>query len=232
MNSRTVGSLGIQMRKSNVRRALLVENDLVFLGAFERVFAALPGKWEIKAVQDGASAFAALNESTPSFDLALIDIGLPDMSGPDVISETRQKFPDIPILVVTEFNSEQTLSSAIRLGAHGYLLKDESKQSLRTSIELMMQGQYWVSPSLTKNLFKLAGAPVAQTIPHDAVLTLRELELLQHISLGRTYTQCADVMHISLHTVRSHIRRIYGKLEVSNNRQAISKAKLIGAAFL
>jgi DNA-binding NarL/FixJ family response regulator len=220
------------MRKSNVRRVLLVEDDWVFLEAFERVFAALPSTWAIKAVQDGVSAFAALNESTHPFDLALIDIGLPDMSGLDVISKTHQKFPDMPILVVTVFNSEQTLSSAIRLGAHGYLLKGESEETLCTSIELVMRGEYTISPSLTKYLFKLVGAPVVETPAHNSVLTLRELELLQHIRLGRTYIQCADLMHISLHTVRSHIRRIYGKLEVSNNRQAISKAKLTGAFAL
>ena len=209
------------MYKSKVLRVLLVEDDPGFIEAYKRVFAALSNKWEIKAMQDGASALAALNESTHSFDLALIDIGLSDMSGLDLISKTHQRFPHIPLLVVTALNSEQTLSSAIRLGAHGYLLKGESEQSLVTSIELLMQGQYLVSPSLTRNLFKLAGAPVVETIAHDVVLTPRELELLQHIWLGRTYIQCADVMLISLHTVRSHIRRIYGKLGVTNNRQAI-----------
>ena len=220
------------MFKSKVLRVLLVEDDPVFIETYERVFAALPSEWEIKAMQDGASALAELNESTHPFDLALIDIGLPDMSGLDVIAKTRQKFPDIPILVVTLFDSEQILASAIRLGAHGYLLKGEGKQSLVTSIELVMRGQYFVSPSLTKDLFKLVGAPVVETIAHNSILTLRELELLQNISLGRSYIECADVMNISLHTVRSHIRRIYGKLEVTNNRQAISKAKLTGGVFL
>ncbi len=220
------------MYKSKVLRVLLVEDDPVFIEAYKRVFAALPSEWEIKAIQDGASALASLNESTHSFDLALIDIALSDMSGQDVISKTHQRFPHIPILVVSALNSEKTLSSAIRLGAHGYLLKGESVQSLGASIELLMQGQYLVSPSLTRNLFKLAGAPVVETIAHNIVLTPRELELLQHIWLGRTYIQCADLMHISLHTVRSHIRRIYGKLGVNNNRQAISCAKLAGAVFL
>jgi DNA-binding NarL/FixJ family response regulator len=220
------------MQKFDTQRVLLVEDDLVYLRAFERVFASLPSKWEIFAAQDGGSAIATLTESADSFDLALVDIGLPDMSGLDVISEIRKKFHNTPILVVTVFNAEQTLSSAIRLGARGYILKGESEQSLRASIELVIQGQYSVSPSLARDLFKLAGGPVAETTFHNSVLTLRELELLQNIALGRSYVQCAESMHISLHTVRSHIRRIYGKLGVSNNRQAVSKAKLTGAVFI
>ena len=118
--------------------------------------------------------------------------------------------------------------TAIRAGAHGYLLKDESELSLANSIELVMQGQYPISPSFARYLFRLAGAPVAKTTSSNLMVSPRELELLQFISQGSTYSHCADLMNISLSTVQSHIRNMYRKLEVTNNRQAISKAQAVG----
>jgi DNA-binding NarL/FixJ family response regulator len=191
------------MKDKSFQWVLVVEDDFMYKELFEQVFAALPGEWKIEAVVDGASAFAMLKDPTRSFAMALIDIGLPDMSGLDVISAFHQKFAELPILVTTSFKSEETFLTAIRAGAHGYLLKDESELSLANSIELVMQGQYPISPSFARYLFRLAGAPVAKTTSSNLMVSPRELELLQFISQGSTYSHCADLMNISLSTVQS-----------------------------
>jgi DNA-binding NarL/FixJ family response regulator len=160
--------------------------------------------------------------------LALIDIGLPDISGIDVIAAVRQRFAELPILVTTAFTSEETFLSAIRAGANGYLLKGDSDLSMCHSIELVLQGQYPVSPALARHLFRLAGGPNVKHMPNDLNLSKRELELLQFIAKGCSYASCADVMNISLSTVQTHIRNMYRKLEVSNQRQAITKAQSAG----
>ena len=212
----------------SIPKVFLVEDDLVFQGTFSRVFAKMAGQWEIQAFQDGAGALEALSQPHAQFKLALIDIGLPDISGIEVIAAARLRFPELPILVTTAFTAEETFLSAIRAGASGYLLKGDTEAALGHSIELVLQGQYPVSPALARHLFRLAGAPNATTSTNKLNLSARELELLQFIAKGCSYATCADVMNISLSTVQTHIRNMYRKLEVSNQRQAITKAQSSG----
>ena len=207
---------------------LLVEDDLVFQNTFVRVFDLMARDWNIQAFQQGSSALQVLAKPDSHFDLALIDIGLPDISGIEVIAAVRHRFAELPILVTTAFTSEETFLSAIRAGANGYLLKGDSDLSMCHSIELVLQGQYPVSPALARHLFRLAGGPNVKHTPNDLNLSKRELELLQFIAKGCSYASCADVMNISLSTVQTHIRNMYRKLEVSNQRQAITKAQSAG----
>lgn len=207
---------------------LLVEDDLVFQETFVRVFAKMTGYWKIHAFHDGASALEALANPSCQFNLALVDIGLPDITGIEVIAAARQRFVDLPILVTTAFTAEETFLSAIRAGASGYLLKGDTEVALGHSIELVLQGQYPVSPALARHLFRLAGAPNPMALSNNLNLSPRELELLNFIAKGCSYATCADVMNISMSTVQTHIRNMYRKLEVSNQRQAITKAQSSG----
>lgn len=216
------------MSSNSAFKVLLVEDDLVFQQTFARVFARMPVEWEIQAFQDGVNALEVLSQSNGQFKLALIDIGLPDISGIEVIAAARQRFADLPILVTTAFTSEETFLSAIRAGANGYLLKGDTEVALGLSIELVLQGQYPVSPALARHLFRLAGAPNAPSASNKLNLSPRELELLQLIAKGCSYGTCAEQMNISLSTVQTHIRNMYRKLEVSNQRQAITKAQSSG----
>ena len=219
---------GTSVLSQSISKVLLVEDDLVFQGTFARVFAKMAGDWEIQAFQDGASALEALSQPQAQFNLALVDIGLPDISGIEVIAKARLQFAELPILVTTTFSAEDTFLLAIRSGANGYLLKGDTETALRSSIELVLQGQYPVSPALARHLFRLAGAPSAIPVTNKLNLSPRELELLQLIAKGCSYATCADVMNISLSTVQTHIRNMYRKLEVSNQRQAITKAQSSG----
>jgi DNA-binding NarL/FixJ family response regulator len=99
---------------------------------------------------------------------------------------------------------------------------------LANSINQVIRGQYPVSPALARHLFRLAGVPKVVSNPLQFNLSSRELELLQNIAKGLSYASCADVMNISLSTVQTHIRNMYRKLEVSNQRQAIIKAQSSG----
>ena len=140
-------------------QVLLVEDDLVFQDGLRRVFAQMPGDWEIHAVQKGADALQVLTDLQTDLALALVDIGLPDMSGIDVIAAVRSQFAEAPILVTTVFQAEATFLDAVRAGATGYLLKGDTVLSLTQSIRLVLQGQYPVSPALARYLFKLAKVP-------------------------------------------------------------------------
>ena len=131
-------------------------------------------------------------------------------------------------MVTTASPAEETFLAAIRAGAHGYLLKGETEESLAHSIGQVMAGQYPVSPALARHLFRLAGSPSAMPLSNGVSLSRRELELLQLIAKGSSYANCAEEMRISLSTVQTHIRNMYRKLEVNNQRQAIVKAQSSG----
>lgn len=212
-------------------KVLIVEDDRVCQDAFQTVFAQLPGDWQMQAVPDGAQALEVLAHSPQGLDLVLVDIGLPDMLGTVVIAAARQRFDKVPILVISSFQSERAFLDAVSAGANGYLLKNESALSLAHSIELVLQGQYPVSPAMARYLFKLAESKVPASAPKQALaqvpdlskISAREWELLQLISQGHSYARCAELMHVALSTVQSHVRNTYRKLGVNNHRQAMNK---------
>lgn len=219
------------MSNTPVNTVLLAEDDRLCLELLQRVFSQMPEPWQIHAAPTGIGALALLDapHSPNPFTLAVIDIGLPDMSGIEVIAQAHQRAPKLPILVSSNIQTEVTFLEAIRAGAHGYLLKSDSDVALVNAIERVLRGEFPVSPALARFLFKMAGGPAA-TPPSNAAFKLssREQELLQNIANGKSYISCAETMHISLSTVQTHIRNIYRKLEVRNGRQAINKAKSAG----
>jgi DNA-binding NarL/FixJ family response regulator len=210
---------------------LLAEDDPVFTAQIHKVFSQMPQPWQVHTAQNGEAAMRAhkARHLLQPFTLAVIDIGLPDMSGVEVISALHQSSPQIPILAASNFRAEDTFLSTIQAGAHGYLLKSDADAALLDAIQRVLAGEFPVSPALARVLFKLAGSPVAlPPTRSEFSLSRRERELLQHIAHGHSYTSCADTMFISLSTVQTHIRNIYRKLDVRNGRQAINKAKSAG----
>ena len=108
--------------------------------------------------QAGGQDGAVDQDGAGGFHLALVDIGLPDISGIEVIRQIRSAMGDTPILVISVINAEQTLLEAIRAGASGYLLKDEAEEAIAHAISDVLRGNYPISPALARSLFRLAGA--------------------------------------------------------------------------
>jgi DNA-binding NarL/FixJ family response regulator len=201
---------------------LLVEDDPIFQVVIRRAFAQAEGSWQIQTAINGTSALNALAEQNHSFHLALIDIGLPDRSGIEVIAAARKLFKELPIMAITASDDEGTFLSAIRAGASGYWVKGAKDDLLFQSISQIMSWQYPVSAPLVRHLFRVAGSPIALAHKTRLKLSPRELELLRLLAQGYSYTACASLMNIALSTVQTHIRNMYRKLDVSNQRQAIA----------
>jgi two-component system, NarL family, nitrate/nitrite response regulator NarL len=208
--------------------ALLVEDDPVFQDALASVFPMLDDVWSLTRLDRGQPALQWLQSGTQVPELLLVDIGLPDISGVEVIRAARTRYPDLPILVVSVIANEATLVQAIRAGANGYLLKGESISTLRHSIRDVLAGNYPISPALARFLFRMVGAPVAATGEPPPPLSAREIELLKLLSDGMSYAECADAMCVALSTVQTHVRNMYRKLEVNTQMQAVSKARKFG----
>jgi DNA-binding NarL/FixJ family response regulator len=216
--------------RRSVRRALIVEDDPAFERLMRRAILNLPEDWQIDTCSTGALAMEFLRNASSALDLILVDLGLPYVSGLEVIKAAHDRFPKMPIAVISVISAEQSVLAAIQAGARGYVLKDDSELSISRAIELILEGTYPVSMSLAKYLFNLANQKRGgdQLPPLKATLTPKELAVLQHLSQGHSYAETANLMGVALSTVQSHIRNLYRKLDVRSQTQAVSKAQKTG----
>lgn len=184
-------------------------------------------EWSVRCCRTGRDAIAAVQSPAAAFDLVLADLGLPDISGIEVIGAVRRHLPEAIVLVVSTISSERSLLAAIRAGAKGYVLKDDSEASLLRAVRQVLEGSYPVSPSLARYLFRLAGSP--DPLDGEPVrLSPKETETLRHISRGLTYAETAARMGVSLSTIQSHIRSLYRKLDAHTQAQAVTRARSQG----
>jgi two-component system, NarL family, nitrate/nitrite response regulator NarL len=207
---------------------LIVEDNPVFQKKLRRTLASMGSVRTVHLCETGSETQALLKNPKLLLDLALVDLGLPDMSGIDVIRLVRNRFPKVPIMVISVVTDERSVISAIRAGAKGYILKDDSEELIAQAMSHILAGEYPISPSLAHTLFKMAGAP--HDMPHELEFNLspRELETLQFIAKGHTYAEVGSLMGISVNTVQTHIRSIYSKLDVKTQGQAVTKAREAG----
>lgn len=208
---------------SSPKVALIVEDDPTFQSSLRQCVNQLGDNWQVVMYSNGAQVIEALTSQLPHIAIALVDLGLPDRSGIEIIDWIRSRAPNIPILVVSVISSERSVLAAIRAGARGYLLKDDNPQLITQSLAEALQGNYPISPSLARYLFRLAGG--SESPAEFTSLTPKELELLRHLSRGRSYGETAQEMGIAISTVQTHIRNLYRKLDVHSQVQAVTKAQ-------
>ena len=212
--------------KPATRNALVVEDSLPFARLVETALTGVGAQWQVRHMSNGTDAIAYLASKNARANLVLVDLGLPDMSGVEVIRAARERFPDVPIMVISVLTSSANVLAAIQAGARGYLHKGDSALTLSQALTKVLAGEYPISPSLAYYLFKLAQeqAPSAGT-PAPITVSPRELELLQLLGDGHTYEEAANKMAISVHTAETFSRRIYQKLQVGTKREALAAAR-------
>jgi DNA-binding NarL/FixJ family response regulator len=209
--------------------ALLVEDEPMFQALISDAFRELDEPWRVLVCGSGGEALALLQARGADLSLVLVDLGLPDINGTEVIRAAISIAPEAPVLVASIHSDERHVIDAIRSGARGYLLKDDSALGITDSIRRVLAGEYPISPSLARYLFKIATAEAMSTGRGDEVaIAPKELELLQLLSKGHTYKTAARTMEIALSTVQTYVRRIYEKLGVHSRMEALAKARESG----
>jgi DNA-binding NarL/FixJ family response regulator len=161
-------------------------------------------------------------------DIVLVDLGLPDISGIEVIAKLKAIAPDCDVLVVTTFGDEKTVTRALEAGADGYLLKGTALEELRRDIHLLQNGGSPLSPMVARTLLnKLQAKSVSdkQEAANAAKLTPRERDILEMIAKGFSYAETSKICGISAATVHSHLKSIYRKLEVHSKTEAVYEAR-------
>ncbi|WP_110358359.1 response regulator transcription factor [Arenibacter sp. ARW7G5Y1] len=194
-----------------------VEDKLAF-------FEAIVVKW--KAV-NGLQCLEKLEEN-PHLDLILMDIEMPILDGIETTERIKTRYPQIKIVMLTVFDNDENIFNAIKVGADGYLLKDVDPDTLYKGILDTLNGGAAMTPSVALRTLKLLRNPIAlQNIAtqEEVFLTNREVEVLEQLGKGLSYTKIAENLFLSPSTVRKHIENIYVKLQVHNKLEAVEKAK-------
>jgi DNA-binding NarL/FixJ family response regulator len=166
------------------------------------------------------------------FDLALIDLGLPDGSGVDVVATLRDKQPDAQSVVVTIHDDDEHLFPALQAGAFGYVLKEQPREQIAEQLKRMSQGEPPLSPSIARRVISYFAAQSqpsqrAQDLPHVA-LTDRENEVLLRVAKGYTLPEIGVQLGLSRHTIADYVKQIYRKLNVSSRAEAALEAQRLG----
>lgn len=168
-------------------------------------------------------------------DVLLVDLGLPDVPGLSVIQACHRLYPLTDIMVITMFGDEANMMAAFAQGARGYLLKDGSEHDLARHVKDLHAGGSPMTPVIARQLLaQLAPdqVPFRTTVGVPTVvpnvLSARELEILSTLSRGYTYAEVADLLGISVWTVQTHVKNIYGKLDVHSRAEAVFEARSLG----
>ncbi len=154
--------------------------------------------------------------------IVLMDIGMSGTNGIDGLKIIKQHFPSIHVMMITVFEDNDHIFDAICLGASGYLLKNTPLEKITEAIEDLLNGGAPMTPSVARkviHLFKNLAVPKEKQYG----LSSREKEVLQLLTKGYSYKMIAEECYISVETVRSHIKKIYEKLQVHSATEAISK---------
>jgi DNA-binding NarL/FixJ family response regulator len=158
-------------------------------------------------------------------DVILMDIEMPETNGLDGIHKIRTIDTEVKILVLTVFEDNQNVFDAICSGANGYLLKKSSPQQIVEAIYDVLAGGAPMTPSIANKVLKLlADSNLSVQQKSDYGLTKREKEILQSLVNGNSYKMIAAEQEITIDTVKTHLKKIYQKLQVHSQTEAVAKA--------
>ena len=214
-------------------RVALVEDDVSMGQRFARVIGAESGLALVFRASTGTELMEWFADHP--VDVLLVDLGLPDCSGLDLIRRCALLQPDCAMMVITLFGDEANMLSAFEAGATGYLLKDGTEADLAAHVVNLHAGGSPMSPIIARQLlmrWHAGSSPMratAQALPSTReALSARESQVLELLARGFTYAETAQRVGISLSTVQSHVRNIYGKLGVHNKTEALIEARQLG----
>ena len=222
---------------------LVVEDDSRARAFFEASVQRSPRLFWLGSAGSVQEARAWLARTATIPDVLLVDLGMPDGTGLDVIRDAVARFPGCEPLVVSVFGDEENVLASIEAGAVGYIHKDAAPEDIAQTIVEMKAGASPISPMIARRVLAKyrslqAAVPAAGpgAAPADAaldeadrgLLSAREHEVLTLIARGFSYAEIARLKGLSVHTVQTHIKNLYGKLAVHSKSEAVFEATRLG----
>ena len=210
-------------------RVFLADDHDLFREGLAAIIAGQPDMEVIGEASDGLEAIIKALELRP--DLVLMDIQMPGCDGLEATRKIKQSLPETKIVVLTVQDEEDKLFEAIKNGAQGYLLKSTRSRDMLEILHAALRGEAAITPHLAGRMleeFRRLSRIAPGEAQDDSELTLREQEVLDLVAQGLSDKEISVNLSISLYTVKSHLRSILAKLQVSNRREAARLAKSKG----
>jgi DNA-binding NarL/FixJ family response regulator len=205
-------------------RVLLADDHPVVRRGLAALLGTLP---DCEVVGEAVDAEAAVREAQLTRpDVVLMDVRMPGIDGVEATRRLRESVPDAAVLVLTMYDDDATVLTAMRAGARGYLLKGAEQDDIADAIRAVVRGQAIFGPGIASrllDLFASSAAPVAED-PFPE-LTHREREILELLAEGRRTAEIAGTLHLSPKTVSNNLTTIFAKLEVADRTAAVIRAR-------
>jgi two-component system NarL family response regulator len=204
-------------------RLVIIEDDPLLLENLTLLLRGEEGITVSGAYRSAEDAMKSLKSASP--EVMLTDIGLPGMSGVELIKKAKEEMPSLEIMAHTVFEDRERVFSAIKAGASGYILKGSTPREIIESIHSLYKGGAPMSPKIAR---KIIHEFQDEVTGEQYLLTQRETEVVRRVEEGLTYKEIGERLSISTHTVHTHIKNIYEKLQAKDRNDAIIKARKKG----
>ncbi|MEE1790382.1 response regulator transcription factor [Streptomyces sp. BE308] len=216
-------------------RVVVADDQSVVREGIVMLLGLLPGIEVIGSAKDGDEAVRLVAELAP--DVVLMDLRMPRCDGVEATRRIRREYPGTQVVVLTTFADDDSLLTALRAGARGYLTKDARGEEIVRAIEAVLSGEAGLSPTVQRRLVeRVTAAPVPDVRDASAELpdglTPREAEVLVLAAEGLSNPEIARSLHISKATVKTHINNLFAKTGVRDRAQAVRYAYVRGLARL
>jgi DNA-binding NarL/FixJ family response regulator len=206
-------------------RVLLAEDHAIVRAGLRQLFALVDDIEVTREASSGSHVLDLLRRDL--VDLVLLDLGMPGISGADLITRIRAHYPHLPLLVLSMHNEPQIARRALKAGANGYVTKDSEPELLLTAIRKVAAGGRFIDPALAELMAFESVAPGER--PHDS-LTDREYQILALLVRGASLNEVAEKLSISNKTVSSHKARLMQKMALRSNAELVRYGVLHGLA--
>lgn len=187
-------------------------------------------------VAEGATADEARRAAQKGRpDILLLDIGVPGDGVRAAVDVLRTR-PSVKVVILTASDNEDDVSNMLRIGVHGYILKDVNGPDLISALEAIHRGEPYITPALASRLLmrnhgKPRQAPPAPAAAQDSGLTPRDRQILGHLAKGMTNQEIAHDLGVNIRTVKHYLTQVFRRMSVRNRVEAILEAQRIGLDF-
>jgi DNA-binding NarL/FixJ family response regulator len=213
-------------------RIVIADDQALFREGLRTLLSTRPDMDVVGEAANGEEAVALVEALRPN--VVLMDLRMPKVDGVQATARIRERWPEIPVLVLTTFDDDANLFGALKAGAAGYLLKDVSSETLISAIQAATRGEAFLQSTVTGRVVAAFARLMESGVPNTEALVLplspREREIVSLLGSGASNKEIAHRLNLAEGTVKNHVTNILTKLDVRDRTQAAIRARQLGIA--
>lgn len=214
----------------NPVRVLLADDHKLVCAGMRLLLEGLEGVGVVAEAHDGREALGLIKAHRP--DLVLMDVAMKGLNGLEAAAQVKKEFPETRVIILSMYSSEEHVLQALRAGASGYLLKDSATQDLELAIRMVMRGEIYLSPPISKQVIGDYLQRVSHGEKSTDLITHRQREILQLIAEGRTTKEIGHRLHLSIKTIETHRAQLMDRLDIHDLAGLVRCAIRMGLVML